>query len=268
MIKQDIYSDSWCDMVFEDRNKEYGAYVLRKQDRRNTTIAILISVAIFVLGFSLPAIIKLLTPEDEAVVDTSFKVETTLIDPPPLDKTPPPPPVVPPPPLKSTVKFTPPKVVKDEEAEDPPPTQEQLKEVDAGVKTEEGDDSLGVDHSLDNGNALVEEDPNKVFDWVSIEQKPEYPGGEGELMKYIAKNIQYPRMEKENGVSGTVYLSFVIDKNGSVTDVSVARGVAGGKGLDAEALRVVKSMPSWKPGKQNGNSVRVKYSLPVKFVLK
>lgn len=267
MIKQDIYSDTWCDIVFEDRNKAYGAYVLRKQDRKNTTMAILISASVFLLAFSLPAIIKLLTPEEEIAVDTSFKLETTLMDAPPLDKTPPPPPVEPPPPLKSTVKFTPPKVVKDEEAEDPPPTQEELKVVDAAIKTEEGDDELGVDASL-GSNVLVEEDPNKVFDYVSIEQKPEYPGGDIELMRFLQKNTQYPKMEKENGIAGKVFVSFVIDKDGKVINVEIARGVAGGKGLDKEALRVVSSMPAWKPGKQNGNPVRVKYSLPVNFVLR
>ena len=173
MIKQDIYSDSWCDIVFEDRNKAYGAYMLRKQDRRNTTIAILVSVIVFVLGFSIPAIIKLLAPTEE-IIDTSFNIATTLIEAPPLDNKPPPPPVEPPPPLKSTIKFVPPKIVEDDKAEDPPPTQEEMKTEDASQKTEEGNDTLGVDPGL-SVNEVVE-DPNKVFDWVSIEQKPEFPG--------------------------------------------------------------------------------------------
>jgi protein TonB len=269
MIKQDIYSDSWCDIVFEDRNKEYGAYVLRKQDRRNTTIAILISVGIFVFVFALPAIIKLLTPEDKGLIDTSFKVETTLIEAPPLDNKPPPPPVEPPPPLKSTIKFTPPKVAEhDEDVEEPPPTQEQLKVEDAGQETQEGD-SLGVDPSLGDGNDLVEED-NSIYDsWQSIEQQPEFQGGVKKMYEFLySKATPYPPMCRENGIQGTVTISFVVNKDGSIQDVTVVRGIAGGKALDELALKAVKAMPPWKPGKQNGNAVRVKFSLPMKFVLK
>jgi protein TonB len=111
-------------------------------------------------------------------------------------------------------------------------------------------------------------DTTKVYDWVSIEQKPEYPGGEEKLMRFIAKNVHYPDTSKKYGVSGTVYVTFVINTMGQVDNVMVARGVAGGKDLDEEAVRVIKSMPAWKPGKINGEAVRVKYFIPIKFLLK
>ena len=151
--------------------------------------------------------------------------------------------------------------------EEPPPTQDELKEVEASTKTEEGS-ADGVDASLleGTGNTVVEEAPPEIF--VTVEQMPEFPGGQEALFKYLGSNIKYPQMEKENNIQGTVYLKFFIDETGKPQDVQVARGVKGGKGCDEEAVRVVKSMPTWKAGKQNGKAVRVWYSLPVKFSLK
>lgn len=106
------------------------------------------------------------------------------------------------------------------------------------------------------------------LDYITVEKKPEFPGGEQELLKFIGKNVRYPLRAKENGISGTVYVSFVVDKKGKPVNVIVVRGVAGGADLDAEAVRAVKSMPKWKPGKLKGKKVNVKYTLPIKFVLK
>ena len=107
---------------------------------------------------------------------------------------------------------------------------------------------------------------DKIYDWVPIEQKPEFPGGETALLKYIGKNIKYPRKARWKGIQGTTYINFVIDKNGNVIDVVVAHGI--NSLLDAEAVRVIKSMPKWKPGKQEGKNVSVKYTVPIKFKLK
>ena len=101
-----------------------------------------------------------------------------------------------------------------------------------------------------------------------VEQMPSFPGGESEMMKYIQKNVSYPQMEKEGQIQGTCYVTFVVEKDGSITDVKVLRGVSGGKGCDKEAMRVVKSMPNWKAGKQNGREVRVQFNLPIKFTLR
>ena len=104
---------------------------------------------------------------------------------------------------------------------------------------------------------------NKVFDVV--EQMPSFPGGPSALMKYLSENVKYPVVAQENGVQGRVVVSFVVEKDGHITDVKVVRSVD--PSLDKEAARVVKSMPSWIPGKQNGSAVRVKYNVPVSFKL-
>ena len=107
------------------------------------------------------------------------------------------------------------------------------------------------------------EEENKVFDVV--EQMPSYPGGMGALMSWLSQNIKYPTVAAENGISGRVIVQFVVERDGSITDVRVARGVD--PYLDKEATRVVKMMPHWIPGKQNGAPVRVKYTVPVVFKL-
>ena len=98
-----------------------------------------------------------------------------------------------------------------------------------------------------------------------VEEMPAYPGGEAKLMEYVAKNIKYPQIARETGIQGRVFVGFVVEPDGSVSNVKVLRGIGGG--CDEEAMRVVKSMPKWKPGKQRGKAVRVSYMLPVNFKL-
>ena len=262
--KDTMFSREWLDMVFENLNQRYGAYPLRLFYRRTLGNAIIITLLIFALGFGIPTIISTLMDSVGDDVDMAANTEVMLAEPPPIDKNePPPPPVEPPPPLKTTIKFTPPVVVKDEEVqEEPPPSQDLLQEAEAGTKSEEGDTS-GVDYSLLEGNDVVEQ-PDQVF--TIVEQMPSFPGGEAELRNYLQKNVKYPPFARENGITGTVYLSFIIGKDGSVSDVKLLRGIGGG--CDEEAMRVVRAMPSWKPGKQSGNAVTVMYNLPVKFSLK
>ena len=107
------------------------------------------------------------------------------------------------------------------------------------------------------------EEESKVFDIV--EQMPSFPGGPAALMKFLSENIKYPVVAQENGVQGRVVVAFVVERDGSITDVHIARGVD--PSLDKEAVRVVKSMPKWTPGKQNGSAVRVKFNVPVAFRL-
>ena len=98
-----------------------------------------------------------------------------------------------------------------------------------------------------------------------VEEMPSYPGGEQKLMEFVAKNIKYPQIARETGIQGRVFVGFVVEPDGSVSNVKVLRGIGGG--CDEEAMRVVKSMPKWKPGKQRGKAVRVSYMLPVNFKL-
>ena len=112
---------------------------------------------------------------------------------------------------------------------------------------------------------VEEEDVQEQEIFQIVEEMPAYPGGDQKLMEYVAKNIKYPQIARETGIQGRVFVGFVVEPDGSVSNVKVLRGIGGG--CDEEAMRVVKSMPKWKPGKQRGKAVRVSYMLPVNFKL-
>jgi len=269
--KLDILKPEWLDVVFNDRNKEYGAYQLRKNNARNTTIALIITSTLFVFGVSLPTIINkikgLIPPPAEQV-----KIqEVVLIPPPPINKSEPPPP--PPPtaepqkPKVDQVKFPPPIVKPDEQVPDKdPPTQEDLKVADPGQKDIKGDptQTVRIDEPVGNAPvsaAVVESNPNEIF--TSVEQLPAF---NGDFNKYLSKAVRYPAIAQENGVQGRVNVTFVVERDGSLTDIKVV-GRTFGSGLEEEATRVVKSSPKWTPGRQNGRAVRVQYTVPIVFQL-
>jgi protein TonB len=248
------------ELVFEQRNKAYGAYVLRKDYTKRVFHALIISIVGIGLLVAIPKLISVIS-KTEFVKKEAMTEAITLAEPPPIDKSaPPPPPVIPPPPVQQTIKFTPPKVVKDEEVVDPPPTQEEIKDVQVSTVTVEGDKDI-ID--LPDENPIGEEE-GKIF--TVVEEMPGFPGGEGKLFEYLQKNIKYPPVARENGIQGRVYVTFVVDKDGKIKDAKILRGIGGG--CDEEALRVVRSMPQWKAGRQNGRSVQVQYNLPVNFTLK
>jgi len=150
----------------------------------------------------------------------------------------------------------------------PPPPPEELIIVE---DEEELEEELEVeDTEVDEDTEIEEIEEEEEFDeqqiFTVVEQMPVFPGGDAALMSYIAKNIKYPAMAKESGISGAVYITFVINQQGEIKDAKVIRGIGGG--CDKEALRVVKKMPKWKAGKQRGKPVRVQYNLPVRFVLR
>jgi len=247
-------------MVFANRNKEYGGYQIRKKYQRRVVMALLFSIGGLVLLIGIPKLISVLSTVNFGAKDKVTDV-ITLAEPPPIDKTtPPPPPVIPPPPVQQTIKFTPPKVVKDEEVEEPPPTQEETKDVQVATVTQEGNKDL-PDLPPDPVAVEAEEKP-----FIVVEEMPTFPGGEDKLMKYLRDNIKYPPVARENGIQGRVYVTFVVDKDGKIKDLKLLRGIGGG--CDEEAMRVVKSMPDWKPGRQNGRNVPVQYNLPVNFALR
>ena len=139
----------------------------------------------------------------------------------------------------------------------------------------EVDDDISIDVEADQNTEVQEyvapvrvdeeESAEEAQIFMVVESMPEFPGGEPALYKFLGENIKYPQMAKESGIQGRVFVTFVVERNGSVTDVRVLRGIGGG--CDEEAIRVVQSMPTWTPGKQRGKSVRVQYNLPVKFTL-
>ncbi|WP_242509954.1 energy transducer TonB [Hymenobacter persicinus] len=265
---------SFDDIVFEGRNKAYGAYVLRRLYGSHVTRALLIAVAIFAIMVSFPLIARMFADKDVKQDDKMLKVNE-LMEAPPLDETKPPPPPPPPeappppPPKLSTIKFTPPVVKKDEEIKkvEEIPDQEELKEKTVATETVKGNTDNPADLSglEGEGNKVVEEVvEQKVYTYV--EQMPVFPGGQEALLKYIAQNIKYPALALRNQVEGKVFIAFVVGPDGQVSDVKVQKGI--GAGCDEEASRVIKNLPKFAPGKQNGRAVSVSYTVPVTFAIR
>jgi protein TonB len=281
MAQIDLTKNGWCDLIFEGRNKQYGAYKLRTQTgKRNLkaiiTIAILAALCIVLFyikaGYdayqaahakneNVTEISALNQPKKkEAKVERKVQVEEKKE----VVKE-----------VKSSIKFTAPVIKKDAEVK----PEEEMKTQDQIMQTNTAIGALDVKGNSDQGEILkvtqrVETEPvkteapkpeveNKVFDVV--EQMPSFPGGQSALMQYLQSNVKYPVVAQENGVQGRVVVSFVVERDGSITDVQVVRSVD--PSLDREAQRVVRSMPKWIPGKQNGQAVRVKYNVPVSFRL-
>lgn len=258
----DIYAKEHLDLVFEKRNKDYGAYVIRQRYEKTILIALLVSVIILSFAVAIPYISALLD-KFNANLNIEDDVQVELMDAPPLDEDvpPPPPPPVPPPPVMDMVKFTPPVVV-DKAVEEEIPPQEELKTENVGTKDQEGDKNL-IDVP-DEGNGVIDEGPsNEIFTFV--EQMPGFPGGDAKLYEYLSKNLKYTNMAREAGIQGKVFVTFVVEPNGSITNVQILRGLGGG--LNEEAIKVVKNMPAWSPGKQNGRAVKVQVNLPIQFKL-
>jgi len=266
--KVNIYSDEWCDLIFEDKNREYGAFVLRKASSNRHLKAILIAVVFFTLAVSSPLILKTILPDkkEQMVEVTSMskvkvepvkKAEDKLNDEPP------------PPPLKSSIKFVPPVITNEAvNEEDQPKTQEELNasKVNISVASVKGtDEENGVDISTLNDNKEIAGDGNEGTPFTVVEQSPDFPGGEPERIKFLTENVKFPTMAREAGIQGTVFVTFVVSRSGKISNVKILRGIGGG--CDEEAIRVVKLMPDWKPGKQNGQSVPVQFNMPIKFSL-
>jgi protein TonB len=249
----------WEDMVFMNRNQSYGAYLLRKAypDRVNLSFAFAMMVVALIL-FS-PNIKAMFVGGDELVVaDPKVEKFVEMIIVPPIEI-----PVIPPPrvTLPKTAVFLAPRVT-DNEVVDIPPTIDELRQTN--VSDDTGDDVVFVEPP-----AVIELPPaatgdlNKV--WTFVEIAPEFPGGLKEMMKFIGSNMKYPATARRMGTEGTVFLSFVVDTDGTITNVETINGISGD--CDKEAMRVIGKMPKWKPGRQGGSAVKVKFVLPIKFKL-
>ncbi len=248
-----------AELVFENRNKEYGAYDIRKWYELRLNRAFIFSTVGFVLLILSPFLLQLFEGSNNKEAKTKTEVTVTLAPPPPIDETPPPPPPPPPQPMKEIVKFVPPVVRENAPEEETPPIQEELKETTVGTVNQEGEKN-----DLPPEEPAADPDAGKVF--LVVEEMPQFPGGETGMYKYLQENMKYPPVARENGIQGRVYVTFVVNETGKITDAKVVRGIGGG--CDEEALRVVRNMPDWKVGKQNGRPVKVQYTLPVVFNLK
>ncbi|MGI4020793.1 MAG: energy transducer TonB [Janthinobacterium lividum] len=273
MARLDILDPEWIEVVFSGRNKAYGAYVLRKENAKTSVRALIIASLFFVLAIAMPTIINKLKgfiPK----ADEKVKIdEVVLMPPPPVDATKPPPPppqVEPPKPKVDQVRFPPPVVKPDNEVpEKDPPTVKELEVKDPGPKDQKGDPNqeIRIDEAVGKADITqkVVEENNEVISFAAVEKLPAFPGGEAAFGKYLSNTIRYPPVAKENNTQGRVIVSFVVEKDGNLTDIKVLRDIGGGCG--PEAIRVLQKSPKWTPGIQNGKPVRVAYTMPINFTL-
>ena len=281
MAKIDLYDPKWVEMVFAGKNKEYGAYQLRKgtSGRNIKALLILVIAAALVGGFLAWKVIEQKQAEEQqAYMEAMQLAELQKQAKKEEKKKEPVKPKIEPkkeiPVARETQKFTAPVIKKDELVKE----ENQVKQMDkldekvaVGTENKEGTkDRLAEAVRSDIAVAAPPPPPapkpevsNKVFDVV--EEMPHFPGGAAALQAFLSSNTKYPVVAQENGVQGRVIVSFVVERDGSITDVKVVRSVD--PSLDREASRVVRSMPRWSPGKQNGSAVRVKYTVPVVFRL-
>jgi protein TonB len=256
MAKEHEYVESLEEMVFKGRNQEYGAYVLRKKYRKYVSVAMLIALIILIGAVAYPVIASYISKNK--IIKEDKSVETEILNAPKEDLPPPPPPPPPPEAMAEKVKFTVPKVVEDT-VETGLATQDDLSM--KGNVEAPPEEEIKIEEPKEQ--VIQQEAPKEIF--TVVEEQPGYPGGDEARIKFLQENIKYPEEAKELGVQGKVFVTFVVEVDGSITDVRVLRGI--GAGCDEEAVRVVKSMPRWVPGKQRGQPVRVQFNLPIKFTL-
>ena len=277
----DLSSKEWRDIVFEGKNQQFGAYEMRKNSDARHNKAMIVVVIVIAIAFILPLLVNTVLPKaeekpedltEQALVnldntvdeeqdqpeEEQQRVEVEIPEALPEE-------------ILNTVKVTELAIVEDEKvnAEDEIKTQDELKETTTAFGQsdfDKGTDDRNVVREHKDEIIVEEKKPveeNKVF--TAVEQMPQFPGGEAELMKYIHKNLKYPPVAMENNIQGRVVVQFVVTKTGKIGEVKVARGRD--PDLDKEAVRLVKSLPDFIPGKMNGQSVNVWYTLPITFKL-
>jgi len=246
------------DIIFENRNKDYGAYSLRKSYNKNMMSAMVIAIVIFLLGVSIPLIANYYDRERTLGLDGDV---TVVIDAPPTPK------IIDPLPLTAVEKkkvpvFRAPIIIDSDE--DIPDDDLSLLIENTGNTNPADTGAIGdIPEVKPNNNTIDEVDNTPPPTYV--EEMPKFPGGDEGRIKFLSENIKYPQIARELGIQGPVYATFVVEKDGRITNVKLLRGIGGG--CDEEALRVIGSMPKWEPGRQNGKEVRVQFNMPINFKL-
>jgi periplasmic protein TonB len=262
-------SSTLDDMIFEHRNKDYGAYELRTKYSQNLNRALLIGVGCFLLMLLTNFLFAREKEKDTLTITEYNPIDLPDEVLPPIEK---PKVVEPPKPIEQvkTVAFLIPEVVVDTDKETPPPRPEDMENAVISNKTQDGieTDEIAANPPTEvkaAEKAIVElpEEDNAPF--LTVEVQPSFMGGNSEMYKFLGKNLKYPTAAQRANIQGKVFLSFIVEKDGSITDIETMKGI--GFGCDEEAMRVVKLMPKWIAGKQNGRNVRVKFTIPVFFRL-
>ncbi len=271
MAKIDIYSNQWCEMIFDARNKDYGAYQLRALSSRRHLLSLLVAVSLFIILVSAPIFLKnVINSKRES--DTSVRMldvinmskpkenkadEIKDIAQQQVQKV-----------LRNTIKFTPPVIKKDEEVKQ----EQELKTQSEVIDTKAAISTVTYDKGTNDATATMPTADQQISGEGSddhpfrvVEQQPEFPGGLEALYKYMGKHMEYPASAKRNNISGRVFVQFVVSSNGKIKNVQILKGVD--TSLDQEAVRMISNMPDWIPGRQNGKPVSVLFVLPVTFIL-
>ncbi|MBC9912706.1 energy transducer TonB [Chitinophaga varians] len=273
-----IPGNDFLDILFEGRNKDYGAYALRNRYDRRVRNAVMGTASIVLVVMGGYVLNNTLMARDHINKPLALKgpVMINPIEDPVLEQPlppPPPPAQATPPPSAPTVDFASLVVAPDKEVrpDEVPPRIKDIGNNAIGFENRDGDPNGIPDGLVDvKGTTTgvvdvpVAPEPDEIRTFVEI--MPEFPGGQEALFKYLRKNLIYPHMAQENGIGGTVFVQFVVGRDGAILDVKTV-GPAKGAGLDEEALRVMRKMPNWKPGRQNGRAVAVLYNLPIRFEL-
>ncbi|MGI6220186.1 MAG: energy transducer TonB [Bacteroidaceae bacterium] len=273
MANSDLSSKEWCELVFESKNKAYGAYDLRKNLAHRNLVALIITIVIAALVVILPLVVSLM-PEEEVIDEANLEVtelatleeaevkDENLVK--KVDLAPPPPP------LRSSIKFVPPIIAKDNEVSDADEmkSQDELtsSKVAISIADVKGNDDIHGMDIADVKQVVVQAAPKKVEEdkiYETVEQRAEFPGGMKALYKWLSENMVFPQPSIENGVQGNVVVRFVVGKDGRITDATIIKSLD--PFCDKEAIRCIKAMPRWTPGKMNGVAVRSYYVLPIQF---
>ncbi len=279
----DLSSKEWCDIVFEGKNKEFGAYVLRNQSpsRHNRAVLIVLAALAVILGLLILSITGVFSRGEEEGADVATEQEIATLDSQDEDMEEeeeeiiyqePEEEIAPPEEVANEQRVTETLVVQDEDFDQSKEvkTQEEITENEAMAGAVDVTDGVNDQNKQSIRETIIAEapaapEPEKVYTMAMVEQKPEFPGGEAAMYKWLGDHINYPAQASEEGVQGRVVVQFDVAKDGSIVNVKIARGRH--PALDKEAVRLVKSMPAWQPGRNNGQPVKVTYTLPITFKL-
>ena len=259
MVKEKINAPAFDDIVFEDRNKEYGAYRLRKRYNRNVSISLLIGILILATAVITPYLNAKASENKSKRAERQVQIKMEKLDQPNEQAPPPPPPPPPPTDVVQQQKYVPPVVVDSIKPED-------VKQLMTADQAQTEVKNTEVVEAVQQVKEEVQEAEAEPEPFVVVEEMPSYPGGDAALLKYIGEHTQYPEVAKENNIQGRVIIRFCVTAKGGVSQVSVLKGVD--PELDKEAIRVVNTLPTFKPGKQGGKPVPVWYMVPITFTLK
>ncbi len=269
-----VYKTEWLDLVFANRNKRYGAYELRSKSSSIMTKALFSASAVFLLLFFSPLIYSKISLKEKVNSPSPKTTVVSLAEPiremkKPEEKKGEPAKAKP---VKVKTIALPSKIVVVDKTElADPPTIKELKIAVIADQTQDGLENPNLVIANNNGagngvetteHGTSKENETEIYT-AGVDEYPEFVGGVKAWSKYMERNLRYPLSAQEDAVQGKVFVSFVVEKNGSITDVTVTRGI--GFGCDEEAMKVIKKSPLWKPGRNNGNPVRVRYNMAINF---